>query len=805
MIGRKVSHYEITAKLGEGGMGVVYEAYDTVLKRKVALKFLPANLTSDEESRKRFVREAQAAATLNHPNICTVHEIGEDEGRTFIVMPCIEGKGLAGRLDEGPLQSDEALDIAIQIGKGLSKAHRNDIVHRDIKPGNILITEDGHVKIVDFGLAKLGSVTKMTTAGTTLGTVGYMSPEQARGDEVDSRSDIWALGVVLYEMLTGRMPFRGEVDAAVIYSIMNEEPEPPVEACPECPEGITDIISIALAKDPDGRFRTMDEMVEALVAVREGKKAPIRRKPSARKGAPGKKLVIPGFIIAMTVVVALAGYWFLGRGHKIESIAVLPIMNLSEDDETIGLADQMTGVLINELGQIRSIRWTSYRSSMKYKGSDKSVPEIAGELGVDAVVEGELLTDGNDITLSLRLVEADPERQIWSEQYKRTLKENFSLYGEISMDFARKLGGVISPDAAAAMANRRDVAPAAYEAYARGIYLLSTFINPQLDEESGERAIQARDYFRRSVEIDSTFAKGWAGLAEAWIRLSHGRAPIPGAVENALEAVTRALELDDALGEAYFTKAHILWEHVWDQEGARKAFDRALELNPSNAYGLIVYAYYLDAWRRFDEGANAAVEAARLDPVSYLINMAAFQPLSLAGRVEEAESQIRKMHEMYPGRLNEIGTLAWIREIYRDNRLFDRAVETHERIWLLQKEELKDSSETVAEEKRLLHLWILAFIRADAGDREEAERLWNEVFSIKDIDTIEKEYPSRAADYYMYHGDNDMEFARLEKMYEERNMWLTRITSLHYYDRLRGDPRYDDLVKRLGLYQPGGR
>ncbi len=262
MIGKKVSHYEITGKLGEGGMGVVYEAYDTVLKRKVALKFLPAGLTSDDETRKRFVREAQAAAALNHPNICTVHEIGEDDGHIFIVMPCIEGAGLAGRLKEGPLSVDDALDIAIQAGKGLARAHKSDIVHRDIKPGNILLTEDGHVKIVDFGLAKLGSMTKMTVVGTTMGTAGYMSPEQARGDDVDHRSDIWALGVVLYEMLTGSMPFRGEVDAAVIYSIMNEEPELLAEACPGCPAELLEIISTALAKEPGERFQSIGEMVK---------------------------------------------------------------------------------------------------------------------------------------------------------------------------------------------------------------------------------------------------------------------------------------------------------------------------------------------------------------------------------------------------------------------------------------------------------------------------------------------------------------------------------------------------------------
>ncbi len=502
----------------------------------------------------------------------------------------------------------------------------------------------------------------------------------------------------------------------------------------------------------------------------------------------------------MVIVAAVLGYWFLKPGQSIESIAVLPIIDLSGENEAGGFADQMTGVLINELGQIKSIRWTSHRTSMTYRDSDKSTDEIADELGVDAVVEGELLTDGTHMTLSLRLVETDPERQIWNEQYKRTLTANFTLYSDIAMDFAKKLGAMISPEAAAAMAARRDVDPEANEAYGRGIYLLGTFINAGEGTEERKRAEQALEYFRTSVEIDSTFAKGWAGLAEAYIRLSHANTPYPGAVENALEAVNRALELDDALGEAYFTRAHILWEHVWDQDGARDDFQKAFELNPSNAYGYMIYSYYLQAWRRFDESADAAVQSVRLDPASYMLGMAAHQPLSFAGRVEAAISQLRKIREMHPEKIDEIEVLAWTRAVYRSNRLCDEAIEVHERIWNLQKEELKDSSEAVIERERLEYLWQLGMFHSDAGDIEEAERLWNEVLSVVDIDTIEKENPSAAAQYYMHHGDNDLMFRILEKMYEEKSMWVTRVTSLPIYDRLRDDPRYEDLQKRLGLY-----
>jgi adenylate cyclase len=406
------------------------------------------------------------------------------------------------------------------------------------------------------------------------------------------------------------------------------------------------------------------------------------------------------------------------------------------------------------------------------------------------------------MTLSLRLVDADPERQLWSEQYERTLNENFTFYVEIAMDFAKKLGGVISPEAAAAMLSRRDIDPEANDAYGRGIYLLGTFVNAGQGTEEKKRAQQALEYFKTSVKIDSTFARGWAGLAEAYIRLSHASSPDSNAVHNALAAIERALELDDALGEAYFTKAHILWEHEWDQEGAEEAFRKALELNPSNAYGYVIYSYYLQSMRRFDEAADAAMQATRLDPVSYMLNFAVFQPMSSAGRVEEARSQLRKTREMYPEKLDEKSELMWLKTIYHANGLYDMAIETHERIWRLLQEELKDSSEAVVEEERLFYLWALAMIHSDAGDKEEAERLWNEVLSVMDIDTIEKKYPSAAAEYYMHHGDYDRMFRNFEEMYKEKNMWLTRITFWYEFDRLRDDPRYIDLVKRMGLYQP---
>jgi len=796
MIGKTVSHYEITGKLGEGGMGVVYKARDTKLNRDVALKFLPADLTSDEESRKRFVREAQAAAALNHPNICAVYEIGESDGHTFIVMPCIEGAGLAGRLKDGPLPVDEALDIAIQVGKGLSKAHKNDITHRDIKPGNILITEDGHAKIVDFGLAKLGSLSKMTMVGTTLGTVGYMSPEQARGDEVDHRSDIWALGVVLYEMLSGRMPFRGEVDAVVIYSIMNEDPVPLAEACPECPDELGQVISTALAKETAGRFQSMDEMVAALEAIRSGKSVPTVNRPAGRSGGHFNRRIAIGVIAVAVIAAAVLGYRFLRPGQTIKSIAVLPLMDLSGENEEGGFADRLTGSLIGELGQINSIRWTCFYSVMQFKGSQMTVPEFCKKLEVDAAIVGSIQRDSTKVLLKLQLVDADTERHLWGADYDPDLEKLSNVFGEITLDLAGQLNAIMSPEAAAAMASHRVVSFEADNAYQKGTYWVKNRAKTANDKEALMKAIE---FFNESLEADATYAKAWAGLAECYIRLSHGSAPLEGAVDKALDAVERALKLDDALGEAYFTKAHILWEHVWDQEGAAEAFRKGFELNPSNAYGNVTYAYYMQSMGRYEEASDAAIRATRLDPLSWFIcGFAAFQPMAQGGRKDMAIEHVNNMVELFPDMHSEWMKHTQISLIYEFAGYYEQAMEEWQIAYNLKMKNDDLTSDDIAG-WHIEDLLRRARLNSVAGNEAEAAILWKEYGEKVDVESNAEDYPLRAAEYYAWQGDLDKAFLFLEKAYEIKDMWITRLTVLPWYEPLRGDPRYDDLVKRIGL------
>jgi serine/threonine protein kinase len=435
MIGRTISHYRILEKLGEGGMGVVYKAEDTKLNRFVALKFLPPRV-SDDEATQRFVNEAHAVSALDHPNICAIHEIDQTaDGQMFIVMPCYEGASLEAMLRRGPLDIEKALRIASQTARGLAKAHERGIVHRDVKPGNILVTADGLAKIVDFGLAKLVTQTRLTRLGTTLGTVKYMSPEQAQGQEVDERSDIWSLGAVLYEMAAGRPPFRGEHEQAIIYSILHDAPEAVERLLPTAPKGLDRIVSKALAKDPAQRYQRMSEMADDLDLLRES--VHDKTRASAAQSVNGRRtrlwIGIAAFvIIGVLALIFVRPYFVKPREKPITSVAVLPFQNMSADPEQEYFSDGMTEAIIKELSQIKALRVISRTSVMRYKQTEKSLPEIARELGVDAVVEGSVLRADNEVRITAQLIAAHPEKHLWAQDFKRTLENVLVLQSEVA-------------------------------------------------------------------------------------------------------------------------------------------------------------------------------------------------------------------------------------------------------------------------------------------------------------------------------------------------------------------------------------
>jgi TolB-like protein/tRNA A-37 threonylcarbamoyl transferase component Bud32 len=410
--------YQIIQELGRGGMGVVYKAQDTKLKRTVALKFLPQELTHLSEVKERFMREAQAAAALDHPHICTVYEFDEVEDKTFISMAYIDGQSLKKRIESGPQELDDALRISIQTAEGLQEAHKKGVVHRDIKSANIMVTEKDQAKIMDFGLARVTGTTMMTKEGTTMGTIAYMSPEQARGEELDNRTDIWSFGVVLYEMFSGQLPFKGEHDQAIVYSILEEKPKSITELRPEMPASIDQVVAKALEKDLDKRYQTIDEMLDDLKSISDGIvpeeiKARLRRaKLLKRKRAILYAGAAAFLIIATLVVLSL----FMGRAEAIDSIAVLPLENMTGDSEQEFFVDSVTDELIGQLAQIGALRVISRRSVMEYKGVEKSLPEIARELNVDAVVEGTVSQVSDNVRIRVQLIKAFPEeRNLWAQ------------------------------------------------------------------------------------------------------------------------------------------------------------------------------------------------------------------------------------------------------------------------------------------------------------------------------------------------------------------------------------------------------
>ena len=791
MIGKKISHYEILEELGRGGMGVVYKARDLDLERTVAIKFLPPHLSADEEARQRFVQEARAASAHDHSNIGVIHEIGRsDDGQTFIVMAYYEGETLRGRIDRGGLTVDDTLEIVSQVASGLARAHENGIIHRDIKPSNIIITNSGEVKIIDFGLAKLTDRTKLTREGTTLGTAAYMSPEQATGSEIDARSDIFSLGTILYEMLAGERPFKGEHEAALLYSIVHEEPKPLPEDVIAADPRLQEIVDSVLAKDPNERLQSASDLIQALEALRGGEMpfTTSRRSVRSRTGM-GLRMKMVGAVLVV-IIVAIAGYIVLEPGDTIGSVAVLPLIDLSGENVDGGFADGMTGALINELGQIRDIRWTSLLSVMRFKDSDMTVSEFCKKLDVDAAVVGSVDRDSTGVLLRLQLVDSDSERQLWSREYERKIDELPAVYGSIALDLADHLKIVVDSEAAATMASRRPVDPDAHDAYLKGTYFLRNLND--LD--------RALEFFNKSIEKDPTYANAWAGLAETYIRLSHDPTYPKDAVEKALKAVDHALELDNTLGEAYLTKGHILWEHTWDQEGAREAFRKGFELNRSHAYGTMVYAYYLLTFRRFEEAAETAIHATKLDPLSWFINgVTAFEPIAIGGKIDEAIEHINNVMTLFPDRYTESRKHTHLSYVYLYNKQYDRAEEEYkESAEVFSRSADYDSSKT--EQYRSSDIFFLARLHSIAGNKRAADSLWAEYAELVDIEHEKSTHPYAAVTYYIWHErDFDEAFEILDKVYEEKDMWLTRITVHPWWEPIRSDPRYERLVKGMGL------
>ena len=654
--GSVVSHYEIQELLGSGGMGVVYRADDLRLGRAVALKFLPPTLSSDVQAKTRFLTEARAAAMLDHPNVATVYEIGEtDDGQLFIAMAYVEGPSLRERIAGGPASVAQAMDIARQIARGLECAHAHGIVHRDVKPANVMVGSDGVVRLVDFGIAKLSGAT-VTAGGATPGTAAYMSPEQARGEHVDHRTDLWALGVVLFEMLAGQRPFPGDTDPVVLHAITSAAP-PNVSAFrADLPAGIDGLVSRALEKDPAQRFQSAAELEAALSLVRGDARgrtdeAGIRWFGRAAARGDHRRLVRRVGAVGVVIIAAVGAAIFAHRtvGAKLaaardgtpiaapltqRSIAVLPFANLSSDREQDYFSDGITDDILTQLSRIGTLRVTSRTSVMRYKKTDKSLRQIAAELGVTHILEGTVRRDGNRVRIGAQLLDGRNDRHLWAETYDRDLKDIFAIQSEISQRIAAALEAELSADER----RRMEVTPTrnlvAYDRYLQAMAYFRRYRNDENDT--------AARLFREALDMDSTFALAWAGLAMAQTsRYGNFGGPAEWA-DSAIVSAQRAVALDPGLSEAHATLGWAYFITGLHRE-ARTSAERALALNTNDPGTMRLMGWVEHITGHYDEAIRWARMGLAGEPDERASNLAfiAYQ-YALLGMFRESDGVLNQ-------------------------------------------------------------------------------------------------------------------------------------------------------------------
>jgi len=773
-------------------MGEVYLAHDTRLGRHVALKFLPASLRKDAERLRRFQHEARAASTLNHPNVATIYEIGEAEGVTFIAMEYIDGVTLDKKISEGPVAASEILDISIQIADALDDAHGRGVVHRDIKSANIMITPRGQVKVLDFGLAKASAAVDQqlsdvptavkTMPGLVMGTVQYMSPEQALGKSLDARSDIWSVGVVLYELATGKKPFSGATANETIDNIRHSQPEAIARFNYDIPAELERIVRKCLEKNPENRYQSARELMIDLKNLRRSLEpgSTVTVKPRA-----GKSNLQIGMIaaVAAVVVIALLGVYFLKQSRqeqaqvtsaaKINSIAVLPFKPLviTDRDETLELG--MADTLITKLSNVRQVNVRPISAVRKYTGLEQDAIAAGRDQQVDAVLDGVIQRAGDKVRVSVRFLRVSDQAQLWSGEFQEQMTEIFAVQDSISERVVSALALTLAGGERQRLAKNHTQNTEAYELYLKGRY--------HLNRLTDDGFLKARDYFQQAIDRDPNYALAHAGLGEAYVNLGGWNVTTPKeAFPNAREAANEALELDANLAEPHAILGMVSFAYDWDWKTAEQEFKKALELNPNSPDPHQWYSYYLTAMGRFEESLVQMERARELDPASLSKVAGVGEVLNLMGRTDDAIRQQEKALEMEPNS----GFAQWaLGNVYVHKRMYDKAIEQYKKAIPLS----GNSPDEPA---------TLAYAYAKSGQRTQALRTIEEL-----VKRSERSYvPSTLiAATYAAVGDHQEASRWLHKAVQQRDGILIFLNVDPMFEDLRSDPRYRAIIQQVDL------